>query len=83
MKKNNAIALIGYIAVILAPMFSLTGVIMAVVLICKGARIRQAIGLVVMGTITTVLGWNLVGDLGSYIVFCLIPSVIIYFLTKE
>jgi Na+/phosphate symporter len=83
MKKNNAIALVGYIAVIMAPMFSLTGIVLAVVLICKGARIRQAIGLIIMGLITTVLGWNLVGDLPMYLTLSIFLSAIIYYFTIE
>jgi len=55
MKKNNAIAIIGYIAVILAPIMGLTGVIMAIVLICKGSRFRQAIGVLITGLISWLL----------------------------
>jgi hypothetical protein len=55
MKKNNAIAIIGYIAVILAPIMGLTGVIMAIVLICKGARFRQAVGVLITGLISWLL----------------------------
>lgn len=55
MKKNNAIAIIGYIAVILAPIMGITGIIMAIILICKGARFRQALGVLITGLISWLL----------------------------
>jgi hypothetical protein len=83
MKKNNAIALIGYIAVIAAPVMSITGIVMAVILICKGARLRQCLGLIIMGIITTVLGWNLVDNLLMYLIISVSLSAIIYYFTIE
>lgn len=55
MKKNNAIALIGYIAVVIAPLWGIMGVIMAIILICKGARVRQGMGVLITGLISYLL----------------------------
>jgi hypothetical protein len=89
MKKNNAIALIGYIAIIAAPIMGITGLIMAVVLVCNKARIRQALGIIVVGFIADYLfRWIFTPDhVVESLIYCFvligIPSAIIYCFTKE
>jgi len=93
MKKNNAIALIGYIAIIAAPIMGITGLIMAVVLVCNKARMRQALGPIVMGIASFTEGTNFAGPSDwqqhpimvpmAFILVIGVPSAIIYYFTKE
>lgn len=88
-KRNNTITLFGYIAVLAAPLWGLTGIGIAMWLICKGARVRQAVGLLLTGlldyffTLYFFHPFDMLGSICVPLILTTPVAIIVYLCTLE